>query len=141
LRGIDLKMLVSAGKGRGLFGIVKGKVTGQLIGGRAQVRTSAKSPTLYLRLADPTKIEEVVLVALRTKGGQRELEFSSEGGEKGGPRLKVEVMRQFDATEVGARLFRITTKPLAAGEYMVYLVGSADPEKGIQGKGYDFGVD
>ena len=55
--------------------------------------------------------------------------------------LKAAVMRQFDSIEVGPRLFKLTTSKLAKGEYLFFLIGSAEPPKGSEGKGYDFGIE
>jgi hypothetical protein len=42
---------------------------------------------------------------------------------------------------VGLRLFKISPSKLGKGEYLFFLVGSAEPPKGNFGKGYDFGID
>ena len=47
----------------------------------------------------------------------------------------------FDQLEVGAKLFKVTPPSLEGGEYLFFLVGSAEPEKGSYGKAYDLGVD
>jgi len=36
---------------------------------------------------------------------------------------------------------RVSTGKLGKGEYLFFLVGSAEPPKGNYGKGYDFGID
>jgi hypothetical protein len=41
--------------------------------------------------------------------------------------------------QIGGRLYKMTfNNALKSGEYMLYIVGSADYEKGIFGRGYDF---
>jgi len=142
LHRIEVKLLMPAKSGGGVFGVIrKGKVSGLLNGRAAKVRATAGSVTFYARLTEPANVEEVVLVALAVKGDRRELELSTKGGQKQKPGLKIEAMRQYDSLEVGSRLFRIAPQALERGEYLFYLVGSADPQKVIQGKGYDFGID
>ena len=140
---IDLKTLVASKQG-GLSsklsaGLIKKKVIGSLVGANARSRISATPATLYLRIAEPNKIEELVLVLMERGQKTRELEFAAD--KEGKASLKVESLQQFDPQEVGARLYKITVPKLQKGEYLFYLIGSADPGKGIQGKGYDFGVD
>jgi hypothetical protein len=53
----------------------------------------------------------------------------------------METMRPFENQELAPRLYKIATNILGRGEYLFYLVGSADTIKGIQGKGYDFGIE
>ncbi len=137
---VELRSLLPS-KGSGLgakvtAGLVKAKLAGQLAGAKAKAR-AGKSPVFYLRL-DSAKIDEIVLVDLVRKDERRELQMA---GEEKKPALKVESMKPFDSIEVGAKLFRVTTPAMKKGEYLFYLAGSADPQKGIQGKGYDFGID
>lgn len=120
--------------------LLKGKASGHLPGAKATVRSTKVPVQFYLRLTSSGKIEEVALVALKVKNNRRELTLSAEGGQKQNPRLKVEAMRLFDSLEVGPKLHRITALGLTKGEYLLYLMGSADQSNGIQGKGYDFGV-
>jgi len=140
---IDLKTLVASKQG-GLSsklsgGVSRKKVIGRLVGAIARSRSSATPATFYLRIAEPNKIEELVLVLMERGQKTRELEFAAD--KEGKASLKVESLQQFDPQEVGARLYKITVPKLQKGEYLFYLIGSADPGKGIQGKGYDFGVD
>jgi hypothetical protein len=143
LNRIDLKTLVGATEGglgsRITIGLIKKRVIGQLVGASARWRTSSFPATFYLRLGEPGKIEEVVLVSLERSGSRRELEFSDNGAQ-GKAIVKVDRLKEFEALEVGPGLYRITVQTLQKGEYFFYLIGSADPQKGIQGKGYDFGV-
>jgi hypothetical protein len=90
----------------------------------------------YLRLPE-RKIEEVVLVALEAKNKRRELDMGSSKKQE----LNAESIRQFDSLPVGPDLFKITVSKLPKGEYLFFLIGSAEPEKGTLGKGYDFGID
>lgn len=136
---IDVKLLMAAKEGAGLgkLFLKKGKAIAYLVGAAAKTRVQGPVATFYLRLPEGKGIEEVMLVAFERKSSRREIEVGP------GPNLelKAEVVRQFDALEVGPRLFRITTSHLAKGEYLLFLVGSAEPQKGTQGRGYDFGID
>jgi hypothetical protein len=137
-RKIDLKMLLGEKQGAGLGKVLlkKPKTVGYLVGPASKTRIPDPAPVFYLRLPEGRGIEEVVLVALAGKGDRRELEMASPKGE-----LKAPAMRQFDSLEVGPRLFKISAAKLAKGEYLFFLVGSAEPPKGNYGKGYDFGID
>jgi len=137
---VELKTLLpssSGGVGKVLTaGLLKRKITGQLVGRKAKARAKS-SPVFYLRL-DAGNIEDIALVVLEVKDDRRELEMA---GDEKKPTLKVESMKPYDSLEVDTKLFRITTPSMKRGEYLFYLVGSADPQKGIQGKGHDFGID
>jgi hypothetical protein len=136
---IDIKILLGEQSGAG-FGKVllkKGKVTAYLVGPSAKTRAAEGLPVFYLRLPEGKNIEEVLLVALDRKNGRRELDAGPPGPK---PEIKPEALRQFDSLEVGAGLYRMNPAKLAPGEFMFYLIGSADPAKGNYGKGYDFGI-
>ena len=96
-----------------------------------------RQSVFYLRLPEGKAIEEVVLVVLDRKEGHRGLDLGRDSREE----IKPSSVRQFESTEVGARLFRVTTSKLQPGEYLFFLIGSASPAQGNFGKGYDFGVD
>jgi hypothetical protein len=137
---IDLKTLFGTKEGAG-FGKVlmkKGQAVGYLIGRAAKSRTKETSPEFYIRLAEGKGIEDIVLVVLESKSDRREIELGPPGPK---PELKAEVMRPFDPLEVGPHLYRINTGKIQKGEYFFLIIGSADPAKGISGKGYDFGID
>jgi hypothetical protein len=139
LTKFDLKMMMGKkeGAGVGKFLMQKGKLIGYLVAPASKTRIKEATPTYYLRLPDGKGIEEVVLVALEQKGKQRELEMGPGPKEE----IKANSMRPFDSLEVGLRLFKITPAKLTKGEYMFYLIGSAEPPKGNYGKGYEFGID
>src|SRR5262249_16792584 len=109
-----------------------------LVGPAAKTRTKGTSPIFYLRLLEGKAIEEVVLIAFERKHNRREIEMGPPGPKQ---ELKGGAMRQFDSLEVGLRLFKITPVKLIKGEYIFFLMGSAEPPKGSQGKGYDFGIE
>jgi hypothetical protein len=136
---IDLKMLLGVKQGAGLGKVLlkKAKTVGYLVGPTAKTRVPDIAPIFYLRLLEGKAIEEVVLVTMEGKGDRREIEMGS--GQK--EQLKTTAMRQFEALEVGPRLYRIGASKLGKGEYLFFLVGSAEPPKDNYGKGYDFGID
>ncbi len=131
---VDIKMLLGAKEG----GKKKGKIIAYLIGSASKTRIKEVAPIFYMRLPEGKGIEEVVLVAFERKNDRREIQMGPPGPEL---ELRAEAVRQFDSLEVGSHLFKITTGKLAKGEYLFFLVGSAEPPKGSYGKGYDFGVE
>ena len=129
----DLKMLLGEKKGAGLGKALmkKGKTIAYLVGPTSKTRIGTSAPVFYLRLPEGKGIEEVVLVAFEQKKGRRETQ----------PLPAPEALRQFEPLEVGPHLFRVTISKLGEGEYLFLLVGSAEPPKGVYGKGWDFGID
>jgi hypothetical protein len=144
---IDLKTMASAKVAGRLgsvatLGIKSRKTNGYLIGPKAKSRVKETSPVFYVRLPEGLSIDEVVLVTMYVKSDRRELEVGSQGGIVGGKQgLRMEVMKPFDSKELAPQLYKISTSILGSGEYLFYLTGSGDSIKGIQGKGYDFGVE
>jgi hypothetical protein len=135
----DIRMVLGEKSGGGLGKVLaKGKITGYLVGPVSAARVGEQAPVFYLRLPEGNKIEELVLVALDKKKGRRELDMGPPGPK---PELKPDAMRQFDPLEVGPGLFRLAVGKLSKGEYLFFLIGSAEPAKGNYGKGYDFGID
>ncbi len=134
---IDVKMLLGETQGGGKMFKKKRRVVGYLVGPASRCRFSNPAPVFYLRLPEGKGIEEVVLVVLEAKGARREIEEGSADTEE----LKPTAIRQFDPLEVGPQLYRLTPAKLDMGEYLFFLVGSAEAAKGNYGKGYDFGID
>jgi len=137
---IDMKLLLGEKQGAGLGKVLmkKGKTVAYLVGSASKTRITETAPVFYIRLPEGKGIEEVLLVALERKNDRRLLDMGPTGPK---PELKPETMRQFDSLEVGAGLFRLTLGNLGRGEYMFYLIGTAEPAKGNYGKGYDFGME
>lgn len=133
---VDLKVMLGTEVGKMLM--KKGKAIAYLAGPAAKMRTTAVKPVFYLRPPDGKEVGDIVLVALKKKGDRRELDVGPPGPKQ---ELKADAVRLFDSVEVGQRLFKLVPQPLEAGEYMFFLVGSAEPPKGIYGKGYDFAID
>ena len=138
-QSIDVKILLSVKESPGLGKVLfkKGRTIGYLVGPGAKARTQNPTPVFYLRLPEGKGMEEVVLVAFEKKNSRREIEM----GPAPKPELQADSMRPFDYIEVGPRLFRLTPAKLAKGEYVFFLIGTAEPPKGSLGKGYDIGVD
>lgn len=123
------------------FGIKSVKEKAYLQGQHASVLASS-TPSIQIELPPNNSIDDYILVLMDGKGDRRELEMASGGGtvgQKHGIRSDRVVKTSYDP--VGGRLYKISVeKPLKRGEYIVYIVGSADYEKGIFGRGYDFTV-
>jgi len=136
----DVKLLLgekqSAGVGKVLM--KKAKAIGYLLEGNSKTRVKGAAPVFYLRLPEGKAIEEVVLVAFDQEKGRRRIEIGPSPDKQ---ELKAETMRPFESLEVAPRLFKVTTAKLSRGEYMFLLLGSAEPSKGVYGKGYDFGIE
>ena len=136
---IDVKVLLGAKEGAGVGKVLlkKGKVLGYLAGPAAKLQIPGRSPSFYMRLAEGKGMEDIVLIALDRKEDRRELDLGPPGPKQ---ELKADAIRPFDSVEVGPRLYKITVPKLANGEYLFFTMGSAEPPKGSEGKGYDFGV-
>lgn len=137
---IDLKMFLgeNAKPGLGKLLMKKGKVNAYLVGSASRLRINETVPVFYIRLPEGKGIEELVLVSLDRKDDRREIEMGPPGPK---PELKPETLRQYDSLEVGPGVFRLTPSKLAQGEFVFFLISSAEPAKGTYGKGYDFGID
>jgi hypothetical protein len=133
---VDFKVMLGTEVGK--MPMKKGKAIAYLVGPAAGMRTKLTKPVFYFRPPDGKEIADVVLVVFKKKGDRRELDVGPPGPKQ---QLKSETMRQFDSVEVGPRLFKVTPQTLKAGEYLFFLVGSAEPPKGIYGKGCDFAID
>jgi len=144
---VDLKTLASekvAGRTGHLLtlGIKSVKVNAYLIGSSARLKAKDQAPVFYARVNEGQAIDELVLVSLYPKADRRELEVSALGGAVGAKHgIRMEVMKPFETQELGPRLYKGAAGILPRGEYLFYIVGSADNVKGIQGKGYDFSVE
>jgi hypothetical protein len=136
----DLKLLLGEKQGPGVGKVMmkKGKAVGYLLGPASKTRVKESTATFYLRLPEGKMIEEILLVTFDKGDDRRKIEIGPTPDKQ---ELKPNVMRTFDSLEVGAHLYKITTSKLTKGEYLFFLLGSAEPPKGIFGKGYDFGID
>ncbi|MGB6383752.1 MAG: hypothetical protein WBD25_04570 [Terriglobales bacterium] len=123
------------------FGIKSVKEKAYLQGQHASVFASS-TPTIQIELPPNNSIDDYILVFMDGKGDRRELEVASGGGtvgQKHGIRSDRVVKTSYEP--IGGRLYKISVgQSLKRGEYIVYIIGSADYEKGIFGRGYDFTV-
>lgn len=135
---LEVKVLLGVKQGAGVGKILlkKGRTLAYLAGPSARVAIPAGSPVFYMRLPEGKGIEEYVLVTLDQKSDRRELDTGP--GPK--PELEAEAIRQYESVEVGAGVFRVAPVPLKPGEYMFLQIGSAEPDKGSQGRGFEFSV-
>jgi hypothetical protein len=137
---VDIKLLLGEKKsGAALKKVLmkKGKVIGYLVGPSSKVRVPEGTPVFYIRVPEGKEIDDLVLVVLDRKNDRRELDLGPPGPK---PEMKPEALRQFDSLEVGPGLYRLNPVKLGKGEFMFYLISSAEPAKGTYGKGYDFGT-
>jgi hypothetical protein len=130
---VDIKLLLGMHKGK----VLKSKAIAYLAGPAAKLRIKAGKPVFYLRMPEGKEISDVILISLLGKDDRRELDGLP--GSKGG--LNADNVVQVDHLEVGAKLFKLSPPALDEGEYLFFFAGSAEPDKGTYGKGYDFGVD
>lgn len=131
---IDEKVLLGAEEPRGFM--KKPKTVGYLSGNAARARFTSSMP-LYLRLPESKTMGEELVVRLSVANGRRQLDA---GGAAAKQQFKPEDVQPFDSVEVGAQLFRIDATKTPAGEYVLLAIGSAEPSRGIYGKGYDFAI-
>jgi hypothetical protein len=100
------------------------------------------SPAIVVELPKGETIDSYILVELDGKKDRRELEVASVGGIVGGKRgIRAEAIQRTSSKSLGDNKFNLTTETLKKGEYLIYVVGSADSIKGIYGRGYDFTVE
>jgi hypothetical protein len=110
-------------------------------GQHSAVFTSA-APSIELDLPKGEPIDNYILVQLDEKSDRRELEVDSVRGIVGVKHgVREEAIRPTHATDLGRNRYKLVTQGLKKGDYIIYVVGSADFEKGIYGRGYDFTVE
>ena len=98
---------------------------------------------IQIELPPNYSIDDYIVVLMDGKGDRRELEMASGGGavgHKSGIRSGRVMKTTYEP--IGGGLHKITARsPLKPGEYILYIIGSADYEKGILGRAYDFTVE
>jgi hypothetical protein len=124
------------------FGIKSVKEKAYLQGQHASVFASS-TPAIQIELPANTSIDDYILVLMDGKGDRRELEIASGGGTVGQKHgIRSDRVMKTSYEPMGGRLYKIGVgKSLKRGEYIIYIIGSADYEKGIFGRGYDFTVE
>jgi hypothetical protein len=110
-----------------------------LQGQHASILTKS-TPKIQIELPPNSTIDDFLVVRMDGKGDRREIEVSSGGGTVGQKTgIRSDRIEKASYEPVGGRVYKLSLeKPLKPGEYIVYMVGSADFEKGIFGRGYDF---
>lgn len=129
--------------GRALtVGIKSAKTKAYLQGPHANVFTGT-NPTIVLELPPNDSVNNYILVRMDAKEDRREIEVAATGGVVGGKAgIRAESIVPTAVTPLGSNQFQLTASTrISRGEYIIYVVGSADTMKGIHGKGYDFTVD
>lgn len=124
------------------YGIKSVKSKAYLQGAHSSVVVGL-TPSIELELPKGETIDNYMVVQLDAKGDRRELEVGSTGGIVGAKSgIRAEAIKKTAAIPLGGTKYRLSLdSPLKKGEYIVYVVGSADNIKGIYGKGYDFTVE
>jgi hypothetical protein len=104
---------------------------------------ASPSPLIEIELPRTETIDSYIVVEMDGKGDRRELEVGSAGGIVGAKQgVRAEAIQKTSPIPVGSGKYKLSLeKPLKKGEYIVYVVGSADRQKGIFGRGYDFTVE
>lgn len=139
---LEYKTLAAAKQGGKLSkvltaGLKKPVVVGFVVGQSAKVQLKTDSPTFYIRLMEKAGIEEYLLVKLAPGSNRRELELGTDPAK---PVFPAAALKQSQSIEVEPGLFRVTAGPLEPGEYLFYVLGTADEKKGILAKGCEVGV-
>lgn|SRR5208283_595916 len=123
------------------LGVKSRKVKAYLEGQHSAVMSSS-TPAIEIDLPKGEPIDNFILVQLDEKSDRRELEVDSLGGIVGAKHgVREEAIRQTHVTDLGGNKYKLVTEGLKRGDYIIYVVGSADFEKGIYGRGYDFTVE
>jgi hypothetical protein len=124
------------------LGVKSVKEKAYLQGQHASIFSNPR-PEIEIELPPNNTVDDYILVDMDGKGDRRELEVASGGGavgHKSGIRSDRIIKTSYEP--LGGRLYKISlAKSLKQGEYILYIVGSADYEKGIFGRGYDFTVE
>jgi hypothetical protein len=133
---------VVGGLGKNLsLGIRSTKTKALLLGRHANVY-AAPEPNIILELPPEDSVDNYVLVRMASKGDRREIEVapaSAGTGSRAGIRSEDAIRMLLQP--LGGRRYQLTpAKRLKRGEYLLYVLGSADANKGIYGRGYDFSV-
>jgi hypothetical protein len=119
-------------------GMLKGHVIGSVVGPAARTRVAGRPLVFYARLPEKSLTDDLVLLNLDLSENRRDIDLGTKPGK---PAFPVKSVRQFESGDVMQGLFRINVILDRPGEYLFFVLGSADDKKGLLGKGYDFGMD
>jgi hypothetical protein len=133
---------VVGGLGKNLSLGIKSTRTKAILEGRHANVYAGSNPTIVLQLPADDSVDNYVLVRLGSKGDRRELDVTPAGkGASGRAAIRTENAIRMSSKPLGSRRYQLTpVKRLKRGEYLLYILGSADANKGIFGRGYDFSV-
>lgn len=129
--------------GSGLIGGIRSLKQMAYLEGRHSRLVVSGDALILVELPPGDAIEDYLLTRLDEKEDRRELEVAGirgkaleRSGVRGGAIVKT------SSTALGGNKFRISPKkPLKHGEYMIYVLGSAETAHGVYGRGYDFTVE
>jgi len=129
--------------GRALTVGIKSAKTKAYLQGPTATLSAGRKPKIAVELPPSDSLDNYILVRLDGKDDRRELEVAATGGIVGSKSgIRAESIIATSSTALGPNRFQLQpTIPLERGEYILYVVGSADSLKGVYGKGYDFSVD
>ena len=129
--------------GSALTGGIKSVKQKAYLQGQHAAVVASRNPNIEIELPPNDTADNYILVIMDAKGDRRELETGASGGAVGGKSgIRAESVIQTSAEPLGSRRFKITPhEAVKSGEYILYVVGSADFQKGIFGKGYDFTIE
>jgi hypothetical protein len=124
------------------LGVKSAKSKAYLQGQHASVIVS-RNPVIEIELPPNDSIDDYVVVRMDGKGDRRELEVGSAGGAVGAKHgLRADRVMRTSYDPLGGRLYKMTVQGgLQGGEYILYVIGTADFDKGIYGRGCDFTVE
>lgn len=116
-------------------GIKKDSATGYLKGSVSRTKVSGDTAIFFVRLPEKAAIDDIVLLALSSKGDERTIDL---GPKPDKPVFPPDAVKQYQSSEIDTGLFRLSAGPFAAGEYLFLQLGSGEEKKGILGKGWEF---
>ena len=104
--------------------------------------SASPMPEITVTVPKGDSIGNYVLVQLDPKSDRRELEMGTGGGvEQGKSGIRPASVRPTRVIDRGNNIFQLLPlKPLKPGQYMLYVLGSADQRRDVYGTGYDFSV-
>jgi hypothetical protein len=122
---------------------IKSTRTKAILAGRHASVYAASNPTIILQLPAEDSVDNYVLLRMASKGDRRELEVLPIGARASGRvAIRSERTIRMSSKPLGGRRYQLTpAKRLKRGEYLLYILGSADANRGIYGRGYDFSVE
>jgi len=123
------------------FGIMSVKQKAYLQNPRATVSVS-NDPVIEVTLAHGDTIDNYLILEMDRRSDRRELEVAAVAGIVGSKQgIRSESICKSYIKKLSDNRYQIMpNKHLHKGEYILYVVGSADFQKGIFGRGYDFSV-